>query len=130
MPRNPQNPPRDVSPQALESELTTKTPRKRRCDAVFATAKERQAAYRRRLQESRGAGIKQPLPANETDTPIPAAEEPSVTACEAPVSKIGPEEAEACDSSPAEDHDISESVPLLVTPEACNESEELRVKEE
>src|ERR1035438_1036560 len=57
------NPPRDVLPQTPESELTTKTPRKRRCDAVYVTAKERQAAYRRRLQESRGAGIEQPLPA-------------------------------------------------------------------
>src|SRR6266851_8604998 len=36
------NPPRDVLRQAPESELTTKTPRKRRCDAVYVTAKDRQ----------------------------------------------------------------------------------------
>jgi hypothetical protein len=128
------NPPCDVFPQTLESELTTKLPRKRRCDAVYATAKERQTAYRRRLQESRGAGIKQPLPATETDTPIAAVEEPSVTVCEASVPEIGPENAEsqhsACDSSPAEGSDISENVPLLVTPEACSEREGLRVVEE
>src|ERR1039458_3604332 len=64
------NPPGDVLPQAPESELITKKPRKRRSDAVYATAKERQAAYRARLQESRRAGIEQPLPATETDTPI------------------------------------------------------------
>ena len=128
------NPPRDVLPQAPESELATKTPRKRRSDARYATAKERQAAYRARLQENRRAGIEQPSPANETDTPIPVVEEPSVTVCEAPVPEIGPEEAEtqhsACYSSSAEGHDISESVPLPVTPEACSEREELRVIEE
>src|ERR1035437_1884395 len=36
------NPPPAVLPQAPESELTTKTSRKRRSDAVYATAKERQ----------------------------------------------------------------------------------------
>src|ERR1022692_3495233 len=40
------NPPRDVLPQAPELDLTPKTPRKRRSDALYATAKERQAAYR------------------------------------------------------------------------------------
>src|ERR1035437_3017563 len=38
------NPPSDVLPQTPESELATKTPRKRRSDALYATAKERQAA--------------------------------------------------------------------------------------
>jgi hypothetical protein len=128
------NPLPAVLPQAPESELTTKTPRKRRSDAVYATAKERQAAYRARLQENRRAGIEQPLPANETDTPIPAVEETSVTVCEASLPEIRPEDAETQhsggDSSPAEGHDISESMPLPVTPEACSESEKLRVKEE
>ena len=63
-----------------------------------------------------------------------AVEEPSVTVCEAPVPEISPENAEtqhsACDNSPVECHDISENVPLSVTPEACGESEELRVIEE
>jgi hypothetical protein len=128
------NPPPAVLPQAPESELTTKTPRKRRSDAVYATTAERQAAYRARLKEKRRGSLEQPLPANETDTPIPAVEEPSVTVCEAPVTEIGPENKEtqysACDSSPAEGSDISENAPLLVTPEACSDSEELQVIEE
>ena len=128
------NPLPAVLPQAPEAELTTKTPRKRRCDAVYATAKERQAAYRARLQESRCADSEQPSQTANTDTPMPDVEEPSVTVCEAPAMEVGPEEAEtqhpACYSSSAEGHDISESVPLLVTPEACSEREELRVKEE
>ena len=68
------NPSPAVLPQAPESELTTKTPRKRRSDAVYATAKERQAAYRARLKEKRHASAEHPLPANETDMPIPAIE--------------------------------------------------------
>ena len=127
------NPPRDVLPQAPESELTTKTPRKRRSDARFATTAARQAAYRARLKEKRRASLEQPLPANETDTPIPAVEEPSVTVCEAPVPEISPEDAEtqhsACDNSSAEGSDIPENVPSLVTPEACSEREGLQVIE-
>ena len=127
------NPPGDVLPQAPESELITKKPRKRRSDAVYATAKERQAAYRARLQEHRRAGIEQPLPATETDTPISAVEEHSVTVCEAPVPEISPEDAEtqhsACDTSSAEGSDIPENVPSLVTPEACSEREGLQVIE-
>src|SRR5450759_5049178 len=38
----------DVLPQAPESGLTTKTPRKRRSDARYATTADRQAAYRAR----------------------------------------------------------------------------------
>ena len=128
------NPLPAVLPQAPESELTTKTPRKRRRDARFATPADRQAAYRARLKEKRRASLEQPSPANETDTPIPAVEEPSVTVCEAPAAEIGPENAEtqhsACDSSPGEGSDISENMPSLVTAEACSEKEELRVIEE
>jgi hypothetical protein len=51
------NPPRDVLPQAPESELTTKTPRKRRSDARFASTAERQAAYRPRLKEKRHSSL-------------------------------------------------------------------------
>ena len=127
------NPPRDVLPQTPESKLTTGKTRKRRCDARYATAKERQAAYRAR-QENRRAGIEQRLPANETDMPIPAVEETSVTVCEAPVPEIGPEEAETqystCDGSSVEGCDISENVPRLVTPEACSEREVMQVIEE
>ena len=66
------NPPRDVSPQALESELTTKTPRKRRSDARFATTAERQAAYRARLKEKRHADLQQHPESSDTDSPSPA----------------------------------------------------------
>ena len=128
------NPPRDVLPRAPESELTTKTPRKRRSDAQYATTADRQAAYRARLKEKRDGSLEQPLPANETDTPIPAVEEPSVTVCEAPAMEVGPEEAEtqhpACYGLSVEGHDISQSVRLSVTPEPCSEKEELRVIEE
>jgi hypothetical protein len=117
-----------------EPELDTKKPRKRRSDMVYATAKEPQAAYRARLQEKERAGIEQPSPTANADRPIPVVEEPSVTVCEAPVTEIGTEEVEtqrsACYSSSVEGHDISESTPLPVTPEACSKGEELRVIEE
>jgi hypothetical protein len=128
------NPPRDILPQTPEEELTTKKPRKRRCDAVYATAKERQAAYKARLQEKRLASLEQPSPANETDPPGPDVEELPASFCQDPVTETSPENAETqystCDSSPAEGSDISESVPLPVTSEACSEREELRVIEE
>jgi hypothetical protein len=85
------NPPRDGLPQAPESELITKTPRKRRSDAQYATTAERQAAYRARLKEKPSASLEQPSPANETDTPVPVVEEPSVTVCEAPVAETDSE---------------------------------------
>jgi hypothetical protein len=85
------NPPRQVLPQDPESELTTKTPRKRRSDAQYATTAERQAAYRARLNEKRHSRDEEPSPANETDTPIPEVEEPSVTVYEAPVAETDPE---------------------------------------
>ena len=95
--------------------------------------KERQPPSRAKWKKTDVGDQQLSLTAN-TDTPIPVVEEPSVTVCEAPVPEIGPEEAEtqhsACYSSPAEGHDISESVPLSVTPEACSEREELRVIEE
>jgi hypothetical protein len=128
------NPPGDMLPEAPESELTTKTPRKRRSDARFVTPADRQAAYRARLKEKRDTSLEQPSPAHETDTPIPAVEETSVTVCEAPVPEIGPEEAEtqhsACYRSSVEGCDISENVSLSVTPEAYSEREELRLNEE
>jgi hypothetical protein len=121
-------------PQEPSPELTTKKERKPRCDARYATPAARQKAYRARLQERRHTVIEQPSPANETDTPIPDVEEPSVTVCEAAVPEIGPEEAEtqhsACYDSSVEGCDISESTPLPVTAGAWNEGEELRVIEE
>ena len=125
--------PRDERPHQNTAPELNKNPRKRRCDALYATAKERQAAYRAR-QENRRVGIEQPSPTVNTDTPISEVEEPFVTLCEAPVTEIGPGEAEtqhsASYSSSEESYDISESVPLSVTPEACSERKELRVIEE
>ena len=71
------NPLRDVLPKA--SELTTEKSRKRRSDAIYATGKERQAAYRARLRESRRATIEEPSPAAVTDVELPLNKEPSVT---------------------------------------------------
>src|ERR1017187_1359869 len=61
------NPPRDVSPEVPESELTTKKERKRRNDAQYATTADRQKAYRARLQESRHTIIEQPSPTANAD---------------------------------------------------------------
>jgi hypothetical protein len=86
------------------------------------------------LQENRRASIDQPSPIVNTDTPMPAVEDPSVTVCEAHVCEIGPEEAETQHSgsygTSEESFDISERLPLSVTPEACSESEEIQVIEE
>jgi hypothetical protein len=128
------NPPRDVLPQDPVSELTTKTPRKRRSDARFATTADRQASYRARLKEKRDASLEHPSPSNESGSSGPDVEEPSVTVCEAPVPEIGPEEAEtqrsACYGSSVEACDISESIPLPVTPEACSERKTVQEIEE
>ena len=123
--------PRDERPHQNTAPELNKNPRKRRSDALYATAKERQAAYRARLQENLRAGIEQPSPTVNTDTSIPEVEEPSVTVCEAPVTEIGPEEAEMQHSgsygTSEESYDISESVPLAVTPQTCSEGETSQV---
>src|SRR5208282_6029733 len=54
-----------------EPELMAKKPRNRRCDAIYATAKERQAAYRARLQERHRAGMQFPSPAPVMDSSTP-----------------------------------------------------------
>ena len=117
-----------------ELDPTARKPRKRRCDAIYATAKERQAAYRARLQERRHAGIEQPSPTVNTDMPIPAREETSVTDCEVSVTEISPEMAEtqhpACYGSSKESCDTSESSPSSVTPQTCSGSEALQLVEE
>jgi hypothetical protein len=120
--------------QSPTPESVTRKPRKRRCDAIYATAKERQAAYRARLEERRNAGIEQPSPTVNTDMPIPAVEEISVTDCEVSVTEIGPEMAEtqhsACYGSSKESCETSESTPSSVTPHPCSGSEALRLVEE
>jgi hypothetical protein len=125
------NPPRDVLPKALESELATKMPCKRRSDAKFATPADRQAAYRARLQENRRANLEQLSPTHETDSSGPDVEELPVTLCQDPVTETSPENTDlqysTCYSSSVEGRDVSESEPLPVTPEDCSEREELRV---
>jgi len=126
-------PPSESQHADPEPDLTTKKPRKRRCDAIYATAKERQAAYRARLKEKRHASIEQPSPTVDTDTAIPAVEKTSVTVCEAPVTEISPEMTEtqhsSCYGSSKESCDTSESAPCSVTPQSCSESEALRLIE-
>jgi hypothetical protein len=127
-------PPEESPNRNLGPEPVKQKPRKRRSDAIYATAKDRQAAYRARLQESRRARIEQPSRTTNTDTPIPAVEEPSVTTCEARVIESSPENAETqhspCYGSSEECSDISESASLSVTPQICSESEKLRLIEE
>ena len=77
-------PPGESQHANSELELATKKPRKRRCDAIYATSKERQAAYRARLQERRRAGMQFPSPAPVIDSSTPTQEEVSVTAVDIP----------------------------------------------
>jgi len=72
-------PSQDALPKPLDLELGAKKSRKRRCDAIFATAKERQAAYRARLKEKRNADMQMPSQGPVTGSRAPAEEELSVT---------------------------------------------------
>src|SRR5712691_13263163 len=85
------NPPSDVSPEGSDSQLSTKTPRKRRSDTKFATPADRQAAYRARLQEDRRGNLEQASPVNEPDSPGPDVEELPATPCQDPVTETSPE---------------------------------------
>jgi hypothetical protein len=64
-------------PQELSPD-STKKPRKRRCDARFATPAERQRAFRARLKVKRNADVDVPSPDPITDLPAPIQEELSV----------------------------------------------------
>lgn len=77
-------PPSESQHANPEPHLTAKKPRKRRCDAIYATSKERQAAYRARLQERRRAGMQIPSPTPVTDSSAPVEEEVPVIAVEIP----------------------------------------------
>ena len=55
------------SPQGPPLEVAKKTPRKRRSDARYSTAAERQATYRARLKERRLAGLHHPPEWSEMD---------------------------------------------------------------
>jgi len=65
--------------------------RKRRRDAIYATAKERQAAYRARLKVSRHVAIEEPSRAGATDEARSADKELSVTLCEKTMAETNPE---------------------------------------
>lgn len=114
-------------------EPTAKRPRKRRCDAIYATAKDRQAAYRARLREKRRASGGQPSPAGDTDTVDPNSEKLPVTVCQDPVTETSPENSDpqhstGCSSSGERDG-TSESTAVSVTTEAFSVKEELRLIE-
>ena len=121
-------PRQDPLPERIEKR------RKLRSDAKFTSPAARQAAYRVRLQEKQRTGSEQPSPSNETDSLRPDDQEPPVTVCEAPSPEVGPEETEtqtsACYDSSVDDHDISESVHVSVTPEGCSERKTLQEIEE
>ena len=56
--------------------------RKRRSDAIYATAKDRQAAFRAKLREKRHAAVEQRSASGVADPTSKAEEELSVTLCE------------------------------------------------
>lgn len=56
-------------------EPVTRKPRKRRSDAIYATSKDRQAAYRARLKQTRHADTDQPSPIEVNEVTVPSREE-------------------------------------------------------
>lgn len=69
---NPPAPP--VQKNATVSESISKKPRKRRSDAIYATSKDRQAAYRARLKQTRYADTDQLSPIEVNDVTVPSGE--------------------------------------------------------
>jgi hypothetical protein len=57
----------ELLPQGPPQEVTRKMPRKRRSDARYSTAAERQAIYRARLKERRLAGLHNPTQLSDMD---------------------------------------------------------------
>ena len=74
-------------------ELKAKKPRKRRSDAIYATPKDRQAAYRSRLRVTGRVEIEKSSPASETNLPSSVAQEFPVTVCEESAPETSPEHA-------------------------------------
>jgi hypothetical protein len=114
-------------------ESVTRTPRKRRSNAIYATSKDRQAAYRARLKQNRHMDTGQLSRVAVTDTTVPAGEEPSVTACEELSPETSPEHSypqqfQVCDlSEPNYGH--AENIPDSVTPKASSEGNEVQLTE-
>jgi hypothetical protein len=86
------------SPHASSiSAPSTKKPRKRRSDAKYVSARERQAAYRARLRDTQRTAIEEPSPAAVTDIEVPATEGIAVTVCRDSTLETSPKDP---DSSP------------------------------
>ena len=60
-------------------EAVTRKPRKRRSDAIYTTAKDRQAAYRARLKQICNADAHQLSPIEVNDVTVPPVEEQNET---------------------------------------------------
>ena len=71
------NPPVQEQLRQDPSQERVEKPRKRRCDARYATTADRQAAYRARLKKKPRSSLEQPSPPHETDSPRPDIQEPS-----------------------------------------------------
>jgi hypothetical protein len=117
-----------------EPDPTTKKPRKRRCDAMYATAKDRQAAYRARLRDNRHADGEQLSRTDETDTACQTDEQLSVTVGRDSVIETSPENADPQHSTPycpSEERCVtSENMTDPVTVEGSSQSEVLWVIEQ
>jgi hypothetical protein len=119
----------DRLPKEPSLELTTK-PRKRRTDARFATAAERQAAYRNRLQEKLRADIEQPARAIATDMARPADKERFVTVCQDPMMETSSEKVDPqqpINSLPEKCYGTSENIADPVTAKDSDDDEVLEV---
>jgi hypothetical protein len=95
--------------------------RKRRRDAIYATAKDRQAAYRARLKERSQATIEESSRVSVADEARSADEKPSVTLCERTMAETKPESPDPQrsipDSSSNEGYGNVGSMPVPVTSE-------------
>lgn len=69
------NPLDQVQKSTPAPESVTKKLRKRRSDAIYATSKDRQAAYRARLKQTRHADTDQLSPIEVNDVTVPSDEE-------------------------------------------------------
>ncbi len=95
-----------------KTELATTKPRKRRSDAIYATAKDRQAAYRARLKEGRAA-MEKSSRAGTANEARSVDEKPSAAFCEQTKAEINPE-------SP-DPSGVTQKRPMRVTSKPANE---------
>jgi len=97
--------------------------RKRRRDAKYATAKDRQAAYRAKLRERRRAAIEQASQSGSTGVTNKVQEESSVTVCHGTVSETGPDnrDPQRSTNSNLSVESPTSSENILVAPQPPNE---------